>query len=153
MENSNSQDAQALTKQVLQAIENQDWNAARALLSDDFKFSGAVPVPIGPDEWLGIHRALAAAMSDFAFHYQATGGSGNQAKGTVQVGGTHDGTFSVPIPGIPTITATGKKILNPVEHVAVTVQDGKVTDYVVEHLATGGVVGLVSQMGGTIPAH
>jgi len=145
--------AQAITKQVLQAIENQDFTAARALLSDDFKFSGAVPVPIGPDEWLGVHKALAAAMPDFSFHYQPKGGDENNAKGTVQVGGTHNGTLSLPIPGTPTIPATGKKILNPVEHVSAKEENGKLTEYVVEHLADGGVVGIISQMGAAVPAH
>lgn len=64
LNNQETDDTQALTKQVLQAIENQDFTAARALLSDDFKFSGAVSVPIGPDDWLGVHRALWTAMSD-----------------------------------------------------------------------------------------
>lgn len=144
--------AQTITKQVLQEIENQDFTAARALLSDDFKFSGAVPVSIGPDEWLGVHRALAAAMSDFSFRYQPTGGTDSQAEGTVQVGGTHNGTLSVPIPGIPTIPATGKKILNPVEHVRVTARNGKLTEYVVEHVENAGLLGIVSQMGATVPA-
>lgn len=52
--------AQELAQRVVSEIEAQDFAAARALLSDDFKFSGAVPVPIGPDEWLGVHRALTA---------------------------------------------------------------------------------------------
>jgi heme-degrading monooxygenase HmoA len=145
-----AKNAQELTRQVLRAIEAQDWAGARALLSDDFQFSGAVPVPIGPDEWLGVHRALAAGMPDFSFHYQATGGVGDKAEGAVQVGGTHTGTFTPPIPGLPSVPPTGNKILNPQEPISVTAKDGKLTRYVVEHVPNAGLLGILGQMGVTL---
>jgi hypothetical protein len=145
-------DAQALTRQVLKAIEDQDFEAARALLSDDFQFSGAVPNPISADEWLGVHKALAGGMPDFSFHYQATGGTAEEAQGTVQVGGTHTRTFVPPIPGVPPIPASGKQILNPVERVLVTARNGKLTRYVVESVPNGGLIGILTQMGAAIHA-
>lgn len=145
-----AKNAQELAREVLRAIEAQDWTAARALLSDDFQFSGAVPVPIGPDEWLGVHRALAAGMPDVRFHYKATGGVGDDAEGTVQVGGTHTGTFTPPIPGLSPVPPTGNKILNPPEHIWATARDGKLIRYVVEQVPNGGLAGILGQMGVTL---
>lgn len=144
-------DALTITSRVLQAIEAQDFDAARALLSDDFQFSGATPVPVTGDQWLAVHRALAQAMPDFSFHYKLSGGENDKTEGTVQVGGTHTGTFNPPLPGLPSVPPTGKKILNPTERVWVTAQNGKLTSWEVEHLPNGGVVGILSQMGVTIP--
>lgn len=107
-------------------------------------------MPIGPDEWLGVHRALAAGMPDFRFHYKATGGAGDDAEGTVQVGGTHTGTFTPPIPGLSPVPPTGNKILNPPEHIWATARDGKLIRYVVEHVPNGGLAGILGQMGVTL---
>lgn len=142
--------AQQLMKQVFGAIEANDFEGARALLSDDFKFSGAVPEPISADAWLGVHRALGAAMPDFSFHYIATGGSGDASEGTVQVGGTHTGEFVAPIPGIPNVPAAGKRILNPKERIWVTARNGKVTGLVVEKVPDAGLFGILKQMGAAL---
>src|SRR5262249_1886664 len=43
--------AASVVKKVIGAIEAGDFPAARALLRDDFEFSGPVPQPIGPEVW------------------------------------------------------------------------------------------------------
>lgn len=143
--------AQQITGKVLKAIEDQDWNAALGLLTDDFRFSGAVPQPISAAEWLGVHRAIAKAMPDFRFNYQAAGGDNGIAKGTVSLTGTNTGQFDVPIPGIPSVPPTGKHIVLPKETVKVTARGDKLSNYEVEPVANGGVVGILKQMGVTVP--
>jgi len=143
--------AQQLTQAVLKAIEDQKWNAALALLTDDFRFSGAVPEPITGEQWIGVHKALAAAMPDLRFNYVATGGGDQLAEGTVALTGTHTGEFAPPMPGVPRVPATGKQIANPKEHVWVTVRGDKIVNYKVEQVPDGGVVGILKQMGVALP--
>jgi hypothetical protein len=143
--------AQQLTQRVLQAIDDQDFDGALALLADDFTFSGAVPVPISGEQWIGVHRALAAAMPDFRFNYTPTGGDNGTAEGTVALTGTHTGEFAVPIPGIPRVPATGKPIALPKERVRVTARGDKLVNYQVESVPDGGLLGILRQMGVALP--
>lgn len=143
--------AQQLTQAVLKAIEDQKWNEALAVLTDDFRFSGAVPEPITGEQWIGVHKALAAAMPDLRFNYMATGGGDQLAEGTVALTGTHTGEFVPPMPGIPRVPATGKQIANPKERVWITVRGDKIANYNVEQVPDGGVVGILKQMGVALP--
>lgn len=143
--------AQQITEKVLKAIENQDWGSAQALLADDFTFSGATPQPISGPEWLGIHRALAAAMPDLRFNYVPAGGDDRAAEGTVQVTGTNTGDLALPIPGLPRVPATAKRIANPKEHIWVKTRGDKLVNYEVEKVPDGGVFGILKQMGVALP--
>ncbi len=111
-----------------------------------------MPEPINADAWLGVHRPIGAALPDFSFHYMPGKRNGDSAEGTVQVGGTHSAEFKAPIPGIPNVPATGKRILNPKERIWVTARNGKVTSLVVENVTDGGLFGILKQMSVT-PQH
>lgn len=143
--------AQEITAKVLRAIEEQDWAGAQAWLTDDFTFSGAMPKPISGQEWLGVHRALANAMPDFRFNYAATSGDNGTAEGTVSLTGTNTGELAVPIPGIPRVPATGKHIALPKERFQATARDNKLSNYKVEPVPDGGVLGILKQMGVAVP--
>lgn len=140
-----------VVNQVTAEIEAQNWNGVRALLSDDFKFSGATPQPISAEKWIGVHRALAAAMPDLRMHYAASKSNGTHTSGTVKITGTHTGEFNPPMPGLPRVAATGNAIANPTEHVEVDVQKGRITEWRVESLPNGGVAGILTQMGVALP--
>lgn len=136
---------------VTSAIEAQNWDAALAMLSDDFKFSGATPVPLTGEQWIGIHRALGAAMPNLSFNYAPTKSNGSHTVGTVKITGTHRGEFNLPMPGFPRVSATGNAIANPTECVEVTVDDGKITEWQVESVTGGGLPGILAQMGVSLP--
>lgn len=140
-----------VVSRVAAAIEAQNWDGMRALLSDDFKFSGAVPEPISAEQWIGVHRALAAAMPDLRMNYAPSKSNGSHTHGTVKVTGTHKGEFNLPVPGIPQVPPTGNAIANPTEQVEVTVQNGKVTEWQVAHVPNGGLFGILAQMGVALP--
>jgi hypothetical protein len=141
--------------QVVQAVANaidaQDWDGMKNLLADDFQFTGAVPRPFSALEWIGVHRALAAAIPDLRLNYVPTTSNGSHTTGAVKITGTHTGEFNLPVPGIPRVPASGNAIANPTEHVEVTVKDGRVTKWNVEHLPNGGLGGILSQMGVALP--
>jgi SnoaL-like domain len=143
--------AQELMQQVVKRIEAQDFDGALALLTDDFTFSGAVPQPISGKEWMGVHRALAAAMPDLRFNYLAAGGQNDTAEGTVSLAGTHTGELVLPIPGIPRVPATGKKIVWPKEPVRATTRADKLSNWRVESVPGGGIPGMLKQMGVALP--
>jgi hypothetical protein len=145
--------AQEIAQKVVKAIEDQNWDAAQALLANDFTFSGAVPQPINGAAWLGVHRALANAMPDLRLNYVATAGDNGTAEGTVQVTGTNTGLLALPMPGLPQVPATGRKIANPREHVRITAQGDKLINWQVEPTIDGGVPGILKQMGVAIPQH
>lgn len=140
-----------VVNQVAAAIEAQDWDGVRALLSGDFKFSGAVPEPISAEQWIGVHRALAGAIPDLRMNYVPSKSNGLHTSGTVKLTGTHTGEFNLPLPGLPRVAPTGNAIANPTEHVEVFVQDGRVTEWQVEQLPNGGLFGILSQMGVALP--
>lgn len=143
--------AQELTQQVLGQIEANDFDGALALLTDDFTFSGAVPQPISGQEWIGVHRALGAAMPDFRFNYVAAGGDNTTAEGAVAITGTHTKELSLPLPGIPRVPATGKRIALPKERIWVSGRGDKISNVRVESVPNGGLMGILAQMGVALP--
>lgn len=144
---------QQIAQKVAKAIEDQNWESAHALLADDFTFSGAVPQPISGAEWLGVHRALAKAMPDLRLNFIATSGDNDTAEGTVQVTGTNTGELALPMPGLPKVAATGRKIANPREQVRIKAQGDKLINWDVVPVADGGVLGILKQMGVAEPQH
>ncbi len=141
------------TRALLSAIEAEDWAKAASYLTEDFTFSGAVPQPISGEQWLGIHRALQVALSNFSFNFQAGAEKGQQIFGKVQLTGKHTGELRLPIPGIPIIPATGKQVSLPAEPVVVTFRNGKIANYQVEQVNGGGVPGILRQLGGISAGH
>ena len=138
---------------LLGAIEREEWAEAASYLTSDFTFSGAVPQPMSGQEWLGIHQAFAAALSNFSFNYQPGAEAGQQVQITVQLGGKNTGDLRLPVPGIPVIPATGKQVSLPREPLTFTFRDGKVADLHVEQIDGGGLPGMLQQLGFALPAH
>lgn len=143
----------AILEAAIQAVEAGDFDRARSLLADDFTFSGAVPEPIGPDAWLGIHRAFAAAMPDFSFNLSGVRESGAKVLAQLQLTGTQTHELALPIPGVKPVPPTGKHVSLPAEDIAVTTAGDKITNLDVSPVEGGGVAGLLSQLGVTVPVH
>lgn len=144
---------QQITQKVVKAIEDQDFGGALALLAEDFTFSGAVPEPINGQSWIGVHRALAAAMPDLRLNFAGASEDNDVLQGTVSLTGTHTGTMVAPVPGIPQVPATGRKIVLPQEPVQVTARGGKLTNWHVNNIPHGGLPGILAQMGVALPVH
>lgn len=138
---------------VVSAIETSDWQRARSLLADDFTLSGPVPEPIGPDAFVAIHRALAAAMPDFSFNASNFQDVNGTVTYQVQLTGTQTQELALPVPGIGPIPATGKRVSLPVEPNRATLRGGKVATAEASEVPGGGVPGLLAQLGVSLPAH
>ncbi|HEY7834796.1 MAG TPA: nuclear transport factor 2 family protein [Ktedonobacterales bacterium] len=138
---------------VIGDIEANDFVRARGLLADDFVFGGAVPEPIGPDAWLGIHKAFNAAMPDFRFNASNYRDDNGAVTLQVQITGTQTRELVLPIPGMPAIPATGKHVALPAEPIRATARGDKLATLTVSEIPGGGLPGLLSQLGVSLPAH
>jgi predicted ester cyclase len=138
---------------VLAAIEASDWERARSHLGGKFTFSGAVPEPIGPDAWLGVHRAIAAAMPDFSFNARGLHEEDGKVVGQVQLTGTHTRELALPLPGFTPISPTGKRVSLPAEGFTATLLDDRLVNYEVAPVVGGGLPGILAQLGATLPLH
>lgn len=137
---------------LLTAIEQQRWDEAKGYLSDDFTFDGAVPQPISADAWLAVHKALAAAMPDFSFNASDIHEEQGVVRGKVQLSGTQTRELALPIPGVPAIAPTGRRVQLPVEECTCAFRGDQVASYSIETTPNGGVAGILSQLGAALPA-
>jgi len=117
---------------------------AAAYLAEDFRFVGVTPQPLNKAEALGVWATIRAGVPDFSHNMRNLREASGMVYATVEAGGTHTGTFSMPHG--PTLPATGRKWQNPLERIAITVRDGKVTEWAVESVPGGGVSGLLGQL-------
>lgn len=125
-------------------ISGGDLTKAGQLMSDDFKFVGVGPEPFNKDQTLGVWATLRAGLPDFNHNLRNLREAGNMVYGTVEVTGSHKGTLA--IPHGPTLAATGRRFQNPLERVAITVRNGKVTEWAVEAVPGGGLSGVIGQL-------
>jgi len=143
--------AQELVQDVYSSLEKKQFTHALSLLSEDFVFSGATPVPLTKHQWVGVIEALTAAMPDFSFDYKLVKANGSDVVGTVELIGTQMGELALPMPGAPRVPPTGKKVHLPEEGVELTVHNGQITSLQVANLPNGGVPGILKQLGVPLP--
>jgi hypothetical protein len=145
--------AEYIAQSVMAAIESADWDRARSLLADDFTFSGPVPKPIDRDSWLGVHRALYAAMPDLRFNASSFEETEGGVRFGVALTMTHTGTLNLPPLGIAGVAGTGARVTLPPEQATVTASNGKLTSWSNVTPADGGLVGIASQLGLAVGSH
>lgn len=144
--------AEEITRKIFAAIESGDMDTVASYLSDDFVFSGPVPEPISGEQWLGLQRLLLAAFPDWSFNLSDVQVTGNVARTTHQITGTHTGDLALSPMGIPVVPTTGKSVKLPVEHADLTFEGDKVVRLHADTPAGGGVPGLLQQIGVEMPA-
>jgi SnoaL-like domain len=148
-----SEPAESAVRSVIAAIEAGQFAQARSLLRDDFTFSGPVPQPIGPDAWLGVHRALHAAMPDLRFNASGFQATKHGVHFGVALTMTHTGTLDLPPLGVRAFAPTGRPVKLPPERATVIVRDGKLASWANVTPPDGGLVGIARQVGASIGAH
>ena len=125
-------------------ISGGDLRKVSDYLADDFAFVGVAPSPLGKPEAIGLWTSIRAALPDFSHNLSNLREAGNMVYATVEVTGTHTGTLNAP--GGLSLPATGRPLRNPVERVAITVRNGKVSEWVVEQVPGGGFAGVLGQL-------
>jgi predicted ester cyclase len=142
---------QETAEAVVNAINAGDWETVASYLADDFQFSGPVPEPLGPEEWIGTNMTLMAGMPDMAFNVQIVGIDGNVVRTVDQMTGTHTADLDLTQVGIGVIPATGIAISLPVENGFAEVVDGKLVSLHLDTPPGGGMFGMLAQLGVELP--
>jgi predicted ester cyclase len=124
----------------------------KAMVTADAMASGGVlPQPIPVMEAMKVMTGLTTAFPDLKFDIQQVTVNGNQATVKAQWSGTNTGPLSLPMPGMPTIPATGKKVSVKDTYI-VTVQGDKVSHMQVDSPADGGIPAAMAQLGVKMPS-
>jgi predicted ester cyclase len=123
----------------------------RRVTADAVASGGALPQAIPAMEALKIMSGLTTAIPDFKYDIQQVTVNGNQATVKVLWSGTQSGPLSLPMPGMPTIPPTGKKVLVKDTYV-ITVQGDIVSHIHIESPTDGGIPAALAQLGVKTPA-
>ena len=133
---------------LMDSVQKGDFVAARSMLADDFKFSGPVPEPINAEAWLGMSASLKAAFPDLDYHFKVTGTEGDVVKTTMQLSGTHSGSFDLTNMDKGVIAATNNAFSVKREKTKLTVKGTKITAWVVEQTEGAGLEAILRQLRG-----
>jgi predicted ester cyclase len=129
------------------SIQHGEFENAKSMLADDFQFSNAVSEPIDRDAWLGMSSGLKTAFPDLDYHFKVIGAEGDIVKATMQLSGTHSGSFDLTGMNMGVIPATNKTFVAKREKTKVTVKENKVTAWVVEETEGAGLKAILRQLG------
>jgi predicted ester cyclase len=132
---------------LVDSIQKGDFENAKSMLADDFKFSGPIPEPINKEAWLGMSSSLKTAFPDLDYHFKVIGAEGDVVRTTSQLSGTHTGSFDLTHMNMGVIPATNKIFSGKVEKTKVTVKDNKITSWVVEPTEGAGLTAIIHQLG------
>jgi len=128
-----------------------DVSAAASYLTPDAVSAGGVlPQPIPAKEAIGMLSALKTAFPDLKFDIQNVTVNGNQATVKAIWSGTNTGPLNMPLPGLPSIPATGKHVSVKDTYI-VTVQGDKISRLEVDSPSDGGIPAALGQIGVAVP--
>jgi predicted ester cyclase len=128
-----------------------DLEGTKARITDDAVVSGGVlPQPVPAMEAMNMMGALKSAFPDLKFDIQQVSVNGNVATVNAKWSGTNSGPLQLPMPGMPSIPPTGKKVSVKDTYI-VTVQGDKVSRMEVASPMDGGIPGALAQIGVKMP--
>ena len=138
-------------KAFAEALEARDFDRAASYLSDDFVLTGPTPQPVGKQEFIAIQSAFQDAFQDWSFNSHDEVEQGDKVIAATQITGTQTRDLVVPIPGLPTIPATGKRVSLPEEHLTFTFKGDKIASLTADNTPGGGIPGVLAQIGVPLP--
>jgi predicted ester cyclase len=118
--------------------------------ADAMASGGVLPQPIPMKDTITILSGLKTAMPDLKWDVQQVTVNGDKATVKAMWSGTNTGSLSLPMPGMPTIPPTGKKVSVKDTYI-VTVKGDKVSHMQVDSPADGGIPAALMQMGVKMP--
>jgi predicted ester cyclase len=128
-----------------------DADKTRSYLTEDAVASGGMlPQAMPAMEAFNMIGGLMSGFPDLKFDVHQVTVNGNQATVHAQVSGTHTGNLNLPLPGVPMIPVTGKRVSAPDTYI-VTVDGDKVSRMQVDSPPDGGLPALLAQLGVKLP--
>lgn len=128
------------------SIQQGEFENAKSMLADDFQFSDAVSEPINTEAWLGMSTNLKTAFPDLDYHFKVIGTDGDVVKTTMQLSGTHRGSFDLTNMNMGVLPATNKAFAVKREKTRLTVKGTKITAWVVEPTQGAGLKAILGQL-------
>ena len=136
---------------LMNHIQTGDFENARSLLANDFKFSGPIPTPINADEWIEMNGNLRTAFPDLNYNFNIIGEEGDIVRLTSQLSGTQSAPLDLTSMDMGVIPATNKAFHVGFENTEVTVRDNKVVAWDVEPSKDAGIMAILKQLGVEMP--
>ena len=136
-----------IVQALMDSVQKGDFENAKSMLADDFRFSGPIPKPINKEAWIGMSLGLKAAFPDLNCHYKVIGTEGDVVRSTSQLSGTHSGSFDLTNMNMGVIPATNKTFSTKLEKTKVSVKENKITSWVVEPTEGAGLKAILGQLG------
>ena len=119
----------------------------KSMVTPDAMASGGVlPQPIPAMDAMKMMNGLTSAFPDLKFDIKNVTVNGDTATVNARWSGTHSGALSLPMPGMPSIPASGKKVSVDDTYI-LTVKGDKVAHMKVDSPAGGGIPGALAQLG------
>jgi len=132
---------------LLDSVQKGDFENAKTMLADDFQFSGPLPEPIDQEAWVGMNTRLQTAFPDLDYHFKVIGAEGDVVKATMQLSGTHSGSFDLRTMDMGVIPSTNKNFSAKSEKARVTVKENKITAWFVEPTQGADLKSILDQLG------
>ena len=136
-----------IVQTLMDSVQKGNFESARAMLAEDFQFSGSVPEPINAEAWLGMSANMKTAFPDLNYHFKVIGTDGDVVRSTAQLSGTHSGSFDLTNMKLGVIPATNKAFSAKMAKTKITVMDGKITSWAVEPTEGAGIKAILGQLG------
>ncbi|GAC1378138.1 MAG: hypothetical protein NVSMB33_01610 [Ktedonobacteraceae bacterium] len=143
-------------KAFMTALETKDLDTARSYLTEDFVLSGWTPQPLDAKQLMAVIGGLQEGIPNLLFHFHSVHDirerqEDSRVRASTQLTGTQTEGFVLPPLGLPPIPQTAKMVSLPEEQWNYTVVDDKITRIAVEHAPSGGIQGLLQQLGVDVP--
>lgn len=136
-----------IVQALMDSVQKGDFENAKSMLADDFRFSGPLPEPINKEAWIEMSVGLKAAFPDLNYHYKVIGTDGDIVKSTSQLSGTHSGSFDLTNMNLGVVPATNRSFSAKLEKTKVSVKENKITAWVVEPTEGAGLKAILGQLG------
>ena len=136
-----------IVQALMDSVQKGDFENAKSMLADDFRFSGPGPEPINKEAWIGMSVGLKAAFPDLNYHYKVIGTEGDVVRSTSQLSGTHSGSFDLTDMNMGVIPATNKTFSAKLEKTRVSVKENKIAAWFVEPTEGAGLKAILGQLG------
>ena len=145
-------DSKATVQALMDAVQVGNFQIAQSLLSDDFQFSGPVPVPLSGPAWLGMSANLKAAFPNLNYQFKVESADADTVNISAELKGTHKGNLDLTPMGMGVIPPTNKSFAAAHEHGKVVVKDGKVKTWATQATEGAGLMAILGQLGIKLPA-
>ena len=138
--------SQETVQALMDSVQRGDFDKAKTLLSDDFRYKGFIHKPLSGKTWLKMSASLKMAFAGLNYHFKVDSAEGDVVNSTSQMSGNNRGAFDLTDLHMGVISATNKTFSTARENHTITVKDDKVSSWVVEPTEGAGLMAILKQL-------